>query len=159
MHSLVKGADNPDQIITPPRRNESKTRTRRDGERFGRFQILDYGTKINGFRIEGLVLCDLRPVQHLETITFEHLLSAPTLEGDDLAVNPFLARAIEITQVRAHQGASRRNPPRVRQEIDVKMRRASRCRRNLAPSVHQDPANKAARPFIVPEIARQGAEK
>src|SRR5581483_5315378 len=108
MHSLVKGDDNPNQIITPPRRNESKTRTRRDGERFGCLQILDYGTKINGFRIEGLVLCDLRTVQHLETITFDHLLSAPTLEGNDLAVNPFLARAIEITQVRAHQGASRR---------------------------------------------------
>src|SRR5436305_1515730 len=85
----------------------AKTRTRRDRERFGRFQVLDHRTEINRLRINRLVLRDLCSVQHFESIAFEHFLAAPTLECNDLAINALFARTIEVTQISTHQGARR----------------------------------------------------
>src|SRR5438128_12093363 len=76
-------------------------------ERFGRLQIFDHCAEIDRLGIEGFIFCDLRPIQHLEPVPLEHFLPAPTFEGDDLAVNAFLARAIQITQIRAHERARR----------------------------------------------------
>src|SRR6266436_5214125 len=82
-----------------------ETRTCRDGERFGRLQILDDGAEIYRFGINCPVFRDLRPIQHFESVALEHFLSPPTFKCNDLTVDAFFAGAVEITQIRAHQGA------------------------------------------------------
>src|SRR4030095_186442 len=98
-----------------------QVRTRRDGERLGRFPVLNHRTKINGRGIKCLVFSDFRSIQYFEPVTFEHFLSAPALEGHDLAVNTFFAGAVEVTQVRAHERPGRGNLSRILQEIDMTM--------------------------------------
>src|SRR5260370_26234678 len=76
--------------------------TRIRGERFRRFQILDYGAEVHRFGIKGFVLCDLGAIQNLESIALEHFFPPPAFERDDLSVNTFLTRAVKITQICAH---------------------------------------------------------
>src|SRR6266705_1494941 len=92
------------------------------GKRPRCFQILDDSAEIDRLGIERFIFCDLRPVQNLEPVTFEHLFAAPAFKCDDLAANAFFAGAIEVTQIRAHQRARRGNFSRLRQKVDVKMR-------------------------------------
>src|SRR5438093_10158003 len=84
-----------------------ETRTRRDRERFGRLQVLDHCAEINRFGINCPVFRDLCPVQYFESVALEHFLAPPTFKCNDLTVDSFFAGAIEITQIRAHQGARR----------------------------------------------------
>ena len=81
--------------------------TRVSGKRSGRLQIFDHRAEIDRLRIECFVFCDLRPIQNLEPVALEHFLSAPAFKCDDLTVNAFFAGPVEITQIRAHQGACR----------------------------------------------------
>src|SRR5262249_22157261 len=71
--------------------------TRVGGKRSGRFQILDDGAEIDRLGIERFIFCDLGPIQNLEAIALEHFLTAPALEGDDLAANAFFTGAVKIT--------------------------------------------------------------
>ncbi len=75
------------------------------GKRAGRFQIFDDGAEIDRLGIERFVFCDLRPIQNLEAVTFEHFFAAPAFKGDDLAADTFFAGAIQIAQIRAHECA------------------------------------------------------
>src|SRR5438128_976073 len=128
-------------------------------ERFGRLQIFDHGAEIDRLGIERLIFCNLRPIQHLEPIALEHLFATPALERDDLAVDAFLSGAIQITQIRAHERARRRNFASVRQQIDMKMWRTPRRCGHFPPAVHKNPANEPARALVVAEIARKRAKK
>src|SRR4029450_7757006 len=136
-----------------------QVRTRRDGERLRRFQILDHSAQVDRLGIKCLVLRDLRSVQYFEPIAFEHFLSAPALKGHDLTVNTLFAGAVEVTQVRAHERPSRRNLSCIRQEIDMKMRDPARTRGHFAPTVHDRPANKTTRALMVSKVASKRAPK
>src|SRR6478609_5973515 len=92
------------------------------GKRVRGLQVLDDGAEVDRFGIKRFVFGDLCPIQNLEAVTFEHFFAASALEGNDLPIDAFLARAIEITQIRTHQSARRRNFSRLRQQIDMKMR-------------------------------------
>src|SRR5437762_4699605 len=129
------------------------------GKRSRRFQILDDGAEIDRLGIERLVFCDLRAIQHLEAVAFEHFFATSALEGDDLAVNTFFAGAIQITQIRAHERACCRDFTSVRQQIDMEMGHTSRRCWHFAPAMHKNPANEPARTFVVAKIARQRAKK
>src|SRR4030095_10894098 len=126
-----------------------QVRTRREGERLRRFQILDHSAEVDRLGIKCLVLRDLRSVQYFEPVTFEHFLSAPALKGDDLAVNTFFPGAVEVAQVRAHERPGRGNLARIRQEIDMKMRDPARLVGNFAPTMHDRPAKQNKRQRIV----------
>src|SRR6266404_1904897 len=129
------------------------------GKWSGRLQILDDSAEIDRLGIERFIFCDLRPIQNLEAVALEHFFAAPAFERDDLAANAFFTGAIEIAQVRAHQGACGRNFSRLWQKVDVKMRDTSRLSRDFVPPVHQDPANETTGAFIIAEVTGQRAEK
>src|SRR4030095_11521009 len=133
--------------------------TRVRGERASGFQILDDGAEVDRFGIKRFVFGDLCPIQNLEAVTFEHFFAAPALERDYLATHSFLAGAIKITQICTHQRTRRRNFPRLRQQIDMKMRYAPRLGGNFTPAIHQDPANETTRALVVTEVAGQRAEE
>src|SRR6266487_1757656 len=129
------------------------------GKRSGRFQIFDHGAEIDRLGIERLVFCNLRAIQHLESVALEHLFATPALERDDLPVNAFLSGAIQITQIRAHERACCRDFTGVRQQIDMEMWRTPRRGWHFAPAMHKNPSNEPARAFVVAKIARQRAKK
>src|SRR5207237_7167618 len=116
-----------------------------DRQRLGSFQILNHRAQINRFGIKGLVLRDLGAVQNLKSVSLEHHFAAPAFECDDLSVNAFVAASVQVTQIRAHQRAGRGHFPRVRKQIDVKMRNATGRRRHYPPAIHERPANESAR--------------
>src|SRR4051812_40780551 len=71
----------------------------------------------------------------------------------------FFAAAIQVTQIRTHQGARRRHFARVRQQVDVEMRGSPGRGRNLAPAVADHPPNETARARIVARVTPDRAEK
>src|SRR5206468_10298713 len=105
------------------------------------------------------VFCDLRSIQNLKAVTFEHLFAAPAFECDDLAVNTFFAGAIQITEIRTHERTRCRDFASVRQQIDVKMWRTPRRCRHFAPAMHERPANEPAGALVVAKVTRERAEK
>src|SRR4029453_1529275 len=126
---------------------------RRDRERLGRFQVLNHRAKINGLGIKCPVFSDFRSIQYFESVTFEHFLSAPAFKRDDLPIDSFLARAVKVTQVRAHQRPGRGNLSRIGEEIDMKVRDASRSSGHFAPTVHERPADKTTRALMIAKVA------
>src|SRR5439155_7044565 len=129
------------------------------GKWAGRLQILNDRAEIDRLRIECLVFCDLRSIQNLEAVTFEHLFAAPALERNDLAAHAFFAGAIQITQISAHERARSRNFSRLRQKVDVKMWDTPWLSGNFVPPVHQNPSNKAPRSRVITEVAGQRPEE
>src|SRR5579885_2740921 len=123
------------------------------------FQILNHRAEIDRLGVNGLVFGDLGPVEDLESVAFEKFLAATAFESNDLAANAFLAAAVEITQIRAHQGAGGGHFSRFGQKIDVKMRHSPGTGRHFAPAIHQDPADETTGAIVVAKISRQRPEK
>src|SRR4029078_6356355 len=61
------------------------------GKRVVAVESLKDGAEIDRFWIKRFVFRDLRPVQNLEAVTFEHFFTAPPLERDDLAIDALFA--------------------------------------------------------------------
>src|SRR6478752_9012274 len=93
-------------------------------KRIGSLQVLDNRAEIDGFGIKRFVFGDLRSVQNLKAVAFEHFFAAAALEGNYLTADAFFAGTIEVAQISTHERARGRNFSRLRQEIDVKMRYA-----------------------------------
>src|ERR1051326_6895941 len=146
-------------IRAPQARAASHSGANINAQRLGGLQPLDDRAQINRFRIILSVLRDLRAMQTLEPVTLEHFFAAPVLEGDDLAVNMFFAAAVEITQIRAHDGARGRHFPRVREQVDVEMRGPPRRGRDFAPAVADHPADETARTFVVARVTPKRAKE
>src|SRR5438552_12040776 len=124
-------------------------------QRFGRFQILDDRAEVDGLWIKSLIFRDFGAVQNFEAVALEHLFAAPAFEGHDLSVNALFAAAIQVTEVRTHQGTRGRHFSRVGKKIDVKMWNPPRRGRHFARAVNQHPPDKTTRAGVIKKVASE----
>src|SRR5207237_6439845 len=122
----------------------------------GRFESLDHGAEIDGFRIKSFPFRDLGPVQYFESVTLEELFAPPIFKSHDLAIDAALAESIKVIQVRAHKGAGGGNFSGVRQQVDVKMRKRSGSSWKLVTALSDVPAYEYGREVVVPCDSAKG---